>query len=306
MRCIFCKSESTNSKSVEHVIPESLGSKTIVLPQGLVCDKCNNYFSNKVERPLLTHPSFRNIRAWYQVPNKKGKLPSVKGIIAGEDVDISLKIGKNGKFIIQPEEEKFRNKLEIQIDKAANGEVFSPFIFKLEFDPPKKEMSRFLAKMGLEFLAFRFLKNKDLIEFLIDSDHYDPIRNFAKTGNNSIEWTYSMRKLYPIETKMCHPVTGELVMAGFGYDLLLNHRRESYFIFLYYGFEFAINLGGPSIKGYEEWLEKNDQISPIIERNGAKVVKEIIDGKDTFVIRGDLDLNTGRIFDNKQLKEYFI
>jgi len=92
------------------VIPESLGSKTIVFPQGWVCDKCNNYFSNKVERPLLTRPSFRNIKAWYHVPNKKGKIPSVKNIIAGENVDFSMKIGENGKIVIQPEEEKFRNK----------------------------------------------------------------------------------------------------------------------------------------------------------------------------------------------------
>jgi hypothetical protein len=53
MKCVFCKCDSEDSKSVEHVIPESLGSKTIVLPRGLVCDKCNNYFSHKVEIPIL-------------------------------------------------------------------------------------------------------------------------------------------------------------------------------------------------------------------------------------------------------------
>ncbi|MBO5921575.1 MAG: hypothetical protein J6Q48_04230, partial [Bacteroidaceae bacterium] len=47
MKCIFCKQESTNAKSVEHIIPETLGNKTFVLPLGMVCDQCNNYFSRK-------------------------------------------------------------------------------------------------------------------------------------------------------------------------------------------------------------------------------------------------------------------
>jgi len=31
MRCIFCQEYSTNSKSVEHIIPESLGNKSHIL-----------------------------------------------------------------------------------------------------------------------------------------------------------------------------------------------------------------------------------------------------------------------------------
>lgn len=29
MNCIFCKKDSTNSKSVEHIIPESFGNKNM-------------------------------------------------------------------------------------------------------------------------------------------------------------------------------------------------------------------------------------------------------------------------------------
>lgn len=31
IKCIFCGECSTNSKSVEHIIPESLGNKTLIL-----------------------------------------------------------------------------------------------------------------------------------------------------------------------------------------------------------------------------------------------------------------------------------
>lgn len=92
MRCIFCKQDSSASRSVEHVMPESIGSRKRVLKPGVVCDHCNNYFSRKVERPILTHPSMRNFRAWYQVPNKRGRFPSLVGHIAGTNVSVGLRI----------------------------------------------------------------------------------------------------------------------------------------------------------------------------------------------------------------------
>ena len=56
MRCIFCKINSIDTISIEHVIPESLGNKEHVLPKGAVCDKCNNYFATKIEKELLENP----------------------------------------------------------------------------------------------------------------------------------------------------------------------------------------------------------------------------------------------------------
>lgn len=53
---------------------------------------------------------------------------------------------------------------------------------------------------------------------------------------------------------MEHPDTGEWVQFGFGCDLLLISIPETYFVFSSYGHEFVINLGGPAIKGYQQWL----------------------------------------------------
>ena len=38
MKCLFCKQSSTDTKSVEHVVPESLGNTKFILPLGYVCD----------------------------------------------------------------------------------------------------------------------------------------------------------------------------------------------------------------------------------------------------------------------------
>jgi hypothetical protein len=75
MRCIFCKTPSDASVSVEHIIPESLGNTLHVLPQGTVCDKCNNYLARKVEKPVLEAPMFRFLRSDRAIPNKRGKPP---------------------------------------------------------------------------------------------------------------------------------------------------------------------------------------------------------------------------------------
>ena len=75
MRCIFCKGDSSGTRSIEHVIPESLGNTDHVLPMGLVCDRCNRYFGTKIEQPLLSSAIFRDLRRNMAIPNKRGSLP---------------------------------------------------------------------------------------------------------------------------------------------------------------------------------------------------------------------------------------
>lgn len=300
MRCIFCKQTSDSSRSVEHVIPESIGSKRVVLPPGVVCDKCNNYFARKVEYPVLNHQSMRNVRAWYQVPNKKGKKPSLKGYVGGTDIDIAMKV-EDGQLVVQAEKEGEKSAFERQKQQDIEKNTFSPYIFPIEINPPEKEMSRFLAKMALEAIAFRFMHSNSNLEIIVDEPYYDPIRKFARTGMGVKEWPYHRRVIFPMGTQMKHPETGEWVRAGFGQDLFLTNRTETYFIFLLYGVEFVINVGGPSIKGYEEWLEQNNNISPVIERVGVQLVRKTIDGEEQYFLDGMFDLGRGIEFDQLQL-----
>lgn len=61
------------AKSIEHIVPESLGNLEHTLPVGVVCDTCNNYFSRKFEAPVVH--AFRWLRGQQKVPNKKGRHP---------------------------------------------------------------------------------------------------------------------------------------------------------------------------------------------------------------------------------------
>src|SRR5262245_46529433 len=73
-RCLFCASEGNSFTSKEHVFPESLGNETIVLPPGVVCDKCNNYFS-KLENQFIHCYPMLFVKFLSPKTTKKGNWP---------------------------------------------------------------------------------------------------------------------------------------------------------------------------------------------------------------------------------------
>jgi hypothetical protein len=247
-----------------------------LLPRGAICDHCNNYFAREVEGPLLAHRSFRNIRAWYQVPTKKGRMPRLIGSQLGTNIEIGLQLAREndefriGPYSITPERASDRNILAATV--SPHG-IEGAFGFLLGEEPPQMLMSRFLAKMAIEAHWLRF--DQQLTDQLIDDPHYDRIRNWARRGDNYDSWPFSSRRIFPEETLMRHPDTGKWVQAGFGFNLFLTRRRETFFAFVYYGKEFVINVGGPSIKGYDEWLKEQNQISPLVEALGLRLRSEI-------------------------------
>jgi len=72
---IFCKSTYASFTSIEHIVPESLGNTEHVLPRGVACDTCNNYFANKVEGPILSSDFFMQARHRNGIPNKPKRIP---------------------------------------------------------------------------------------------------------------------------------------------------------------------------------------------------------------------------------------
>jgi HNH endonuclease len=62
-RCIWClKSAAETTSDVSHVLPNCVGNvNQHLLPRGIVCTRCNNYFGTKVEPKLLEDPQFHII-----------------------------------------------------------------------------------------------------------------------------------------------------------------------------------------------------------------------------------------------------
>ncbi len=256
MRCIFCKNDSSTSKSVEHIIPESLGNKEHILQPKIVCDKCNQYFSIKIEKPLLEQPYFRNLRYEQAIRNKKGNYIPEKGFLVHPQGGlIELSRDKNGEPIVL-----FNNEKVIETFKSLKrGEIIYPY-----FDLPDKDdkiISRFLGKIGLEDIASMLpIDSKEYEEF-IDHRDFETIRNYVRYGKPDIVWPYNLRRIYPAEK--------DFFESGIGYQtiheymILHTEQNELYLVLAIFGVEYCLNLGGPELEGYEVWLQNHKFKSPL-------------------------------------------
>lgn len=91
MRCIFCGNDSSSSRSVEHIVPASFGNSISILPKGIVCDKCNNYFARKIEAPFLNSEAVLQLRQELEINNRNGK-----AVNKFADLIIQYRITPNG------------------------------------------------------------------------------------------------------------------------------------------------------------------------------------------------------------------
>lgn len=255
MRCIFCKLDSANSTSVEHIIPESLWNTKQILPRGVVCDKCNNYFSRKVERQFLCSPEMESLRFHQAIPSKKGRVPPIMGAMLGSEVPISIRRVLSSEEIVTSIELN-----EDQVELVRSGQSSKVYFPIASGIPTAKITSRFLAKVALEALAQRLLPHYGGVDYVVEEEQFDLVREHARYGRVK-EWPYYVRRIYDADLdEKIHGLDGQKVHE---YDFLHTDHGEFYFVLALYGVELTINIGGPCIEGYETWLKENDNASPL-------------------------------------------
>lgn len=76
--CLFCRQSDGGFTSVEHVFPESLGNKEVILPVGVVCDRCNHQSLSPLDAALCDFAPVAMMRTMYGVESKAGKRPVFK------------------------------------------------------------------------------------------------------------------------------------------------------------------------------------------------------------------------------------
>lgn len=261
MRCIFCRRNSSQAKSVEHIVPESLGNKSNILPPGIVCDKCNQYFSIKIEKELLEQAFFKNLRHRNKIESKKGRIPRGKAIIpiSNYEAEVILKKGHPATILLDT----------ISFDAINNGEtnqIIIPYI--KEPEASNRVISRFLGKMAIEAFAQCLLNKEEALNWFIDDKQFDPLRQFVRYDQN-ISWNYHARKFYAEDAKFSYQQNTEIDMI-YEYDFLITDKNEFYFIIILKGYEFTINIGGPSLDGYINWLQEHNQISPLYKNRNIR------------------------------------
>jgi hypothetical protein len=80
--CLFCRNKYAPSTKEQHITSKSLGNDAsaglvdheLVLPPGVVCDKCNGRRLSRVEKALVEWPPISIFRALTQTRNRKGSL----------------------------------------------------------------------------------------------------------------------------------------------------------------------------------------------------------------------------------------
>ncbi|GAA2583082.1 HNH endonuclease [Streptomyces tubercidicus] len=255
MLCLFCKKESGGSRSVEHIVPESLGNTTGTLPPGVVCDKCNNYFALKVEKPFLEDPTIVSLRFHQGVPSKKRRIPPLSGTLGpGLPVTVYRHLDGPTAGIIDTTTEAFRwmasSESKVVLSLPSPSDEWNEVL-----------VSRFMAKAALESMASRLLDSPEGLSSLVDEVQFDPIREYARYGIGKL-WPVSMRRIYEAD-KAWGASAGEVVQRVWEWGFLHTNRGEVYFVLALFGLEFSINLGGPVVEGYRMWLEENSGRSPL-------------------------------------------
>lgn len=260
MRCIFCKTNSDQSISVEHIIPESLGNKEHILPRGVVCDKCNNYFSRKIEKPLLNSCYFQYARSRNRIPTKKGRFPTSKAYHPESGAIIELVGDENGWSVFASTEED-EHKFIKNLLTSSHGSFIVPNPRQPSEDD-RYLVSRFLGKVALEALAQRVLHVEDGLDEIVDKPELDDLRNYVRRGSQSLVWPYHEREIYP-ESGYFFSEAGEPYEVLHEYTLLYTEANELYVVVAILGIEYVLNMGGPEIDGYIDWLKVNGGKSPL-------------------------------------------
>jgi hypothetical protein len=255
MRCLFCKRDSSASVSEEHIVPESLGNKSLTLPPGVVCDRCNNYFSREVEKPFLDSEHIKSLRFEQALPSKKGKIPQISGIVVPVMSPILVTRYVSGPLFASgavPEDALH------EISKLRSGRLIFPATQNV---PTGMVVSRFLAKVAVEVMASRLVRYPEGLEYLAGEKQLDLIRDHARIGTTPI-WPYTQRIIYD-RNKQWTDLAGNPTQVIHEEDVLKTEWGEWFLVFALFGTEFAINYGGPEIEGYKRWLAEHHDISPL-------------------------------------------
>jgi hypothetical protein len=240
--------DSSTSVSVEHIVPESLGNTTLVLPPGLVCDRCNNYFARKVEGPFLNSPAILALRHLEGVQNKRGRIPGM---------DVVLGNGIPGRLERHP-----ALKIPFSLDVSATDAAWltkNPGAWPTcasfpspDRPDPTRDVARFLAKAGLEHLVHRNLDFPEGLESIFGAPELEPCRRFARYGEGPKHWGVRVERIYDADHLFEENLPDD--QRVWEMDLLIPDDRESaFFAMSIFGLELAINLIGPDLGSYDRW-----------------------------------------------------
>jgi len=209
--CLYCLSTGNEFKSNEHVYPESLGNKEVVLPKGIVCDKCNNEILARLDQTLIDFTPIKLRLLFLGIKNKAGNLPSARF----RNVHIKR---KSAQRIALDFQSKSNNDFEAygkRFNFSVSGEVMDNKKIRL--------IARALAKICLGMLHFT---HGERLSF---DAKYDKVRRFI-IGKDSIPGYFLLNERCLLEE------------GGKVHTKHWLHQNCTIFLLTIYGVQFAFDL----------------------------------------------------------------
>lgn len=153
--CLFCRSSSNSFFSQEHIIPKALGNDELILPRGIVCDKCNNDLAY-LDSELCNFDAILFHRVLNGVKNREGTVPEGRfrnmAITNASGSHVNIHLNNGGENLFKETEQGFE--LSFQSKKKMSSKNL-------------KLLARSLYKIGLEIIYldrgydFAFSENFD-------------------------------------------------------------------------------------------------------------------------------------------------
>ncbi|WP_421825033.1 hypothetical protein [Flagellimonas oceanensis] len=135
------------------------------------------------------------------------------------------------------------------------------------------QMSRFPCKDRSGVICFKAGHNQSNLNEVIDMSELDPLREYARFGKGE-QWIYSQRRIYSEEARFVDPIFNPKPYEVLHeLDFLIIEPGIYYFVLVIMGVEYVINCGASELNLFNDWLERNENQSPI-RRFTERMVKE--------------------------------
>lgn len=214
--CIYCLKNTSNTKGIEHVIPESLGFKE-TLPKGYVCDKCNNYFAN-IDNVILHNRFIALHVGTEQIHGKKDKIR--------KEIGNKLSFSEKGRFSLTSD--------TITIGPGKVEEAYS-FTFNQDKTFKELEFARGIHKITFNLYASYYDKRTVL------NQKFDNLRRYIRNPDKNEFWKYCC-KYEPNSNK--RSIEKNMVRFSISNKIMLKIINILTFIFI---LSFSLTAAGKSL-----------------------------------------------------------
>lgn len=206
------------------------------------------------------------------VPNKRGRILPVKALHPQSRSIVEM-IRSEESWSVGVAQGQDESNWVRSIRSSQSGSFWVPM--PPDIPEANTETARFIGKIAMEALAAQCKDVEGANAELVNHPTLDALRNYVRLGTPGIIWPVSIRRIYDRDHSFSD-LRAENFEVLHEWMILSTATEEYYCVIAIFGVEFAINLGGPELDGWQKWLATNNGRSPLLDaptRDGGDVFR---------------------------------